>query len=391
MADRIDALGPSPERLTAFSGALLETELDAELQLITEQASRELGAPIALVSLVLSRIQFFRAHYGLPEDLAVARATDRDASFCQFVVRDGAPFEVADARHDDRVPKELVDRFGIGSYLGMPVRANDEVVGSLCVMGPEERTFSASQRMTLAALADRVSRRLESLAAARGAEVAREKAMAPAFAELRNLLQSLFGKVAGARVASAELAAVARLAELPDTAVIAGALSGAGSALTDSADSLTAVEHTARRIRDQVLAIEEASINGHALSALGDVVAAALELSHHYTKLVGGVECAPIAAGLKVRAMRPAAVSILGAALAELALRANRGGAGQTGIKLEAEDHGDAVEVHLSSHAESVEWSSLAERIAEIAAFDTSVAITSDGAGLTLRFRRRWD
>ena len=54
-----------------------------ELKGIVEEAARDLSPPMVLANLVLEQIQFFKAHHGLPPDLAAAS----DVSFCQFVVR----------------------------------------------------------------------------------------------------------------------------------------------------------------------------------------------------------------------------------------------------------------------------------------------------------------
>ena len=111
--DTYDALGKKPERHSAFTEGLLAEAEDTELQTIVNDAAGGLSAPIALVTLVLERIQFFKAHFGLPQDLAISRATERDVSFCQFVVRDGEPFEVENAEEDERVPQHLVKRYGL--------------------------------------------------------------------------------------------------------------------------------------------------------------------------------------------------------------------------------------------------------------------------------------
>src|SRR5210317_468478 len=113
--DSIDVLGSRPDRHVAFTRELLAEAEDEELKTIVEQAARDLKTPIAMVNLVLDHIQFFKAHHGLPPDLAVTRATERNVSFCQFVVRDGQPFEVTDAEHDTRVPQHLVKTYGIKS------------------------------------------------------------------------------------------------------------------------------------------------------------------------------------------------------------------------------------------------------------------------------------
>ena len=78
--DSIDALGYQPERHHAFASGLLAEAEDEMLQSIVKEAAEEFSTPIALLNLVLEEIQFFKAHYGLPEELADARGTKRDVS-----------------------------------------------------------------------------------------------------------------------------------------------------------------------------------------------------------------------------------------------------------------------------------------------------------------------
>ena len=98
--DKYDALGHQPERSKIFSQEILAEVEDPKLTEIVSQAANNLSTPMAMVTMVLEKIQFFKAHYGLPSDLAVSRSTERDVSFCQFVVRDGEAFEVENAKDD---------------------------------------------------------------------------------------------------------------------------------------------------------------------------------------------------------------------------------------------------------------------------------------------------
>ena len=139
--DRIDALGDSSSRLDLFTKELLAEANDSELQEIVKKAAIELNSPIALVSLVLDQVQFFKAHIGLPPVLESARGTHRDVSFCQFVVRDGKTFEVTDAPNDPRVPQHVVKEYNIKSYLGVPIILKENVMGSLCVLDTKKEDF----------------------------------------------------------------------------------------------------------------------------------------------------------------------------------------------------------------------------------------------------------
>lgn len=165
--DRIDVLGDSNERFGLFTKELLAETNDSELQKIVKKAAADLNSPIALVSLVLDQVQFFKAHIGLPPVLAKARGTHRDVSFCQFVVRDGETFEVNDASNDPRIPQHVVKEYNIQSYLGVPIMVKENVMGSLCVLDTKKRGFSKEEHTSLKKLAKLVNGRLEAIAKSR--------------------------------------------------------------------------------------------------------------------------------------------------------------------------------------------------------------------------------
>jgi GAF domain-containing protein len=215
LMDSIDALGLRPDLHTAFTGELLAEAEDEVLRSIVEEAAQNLSAPIALVTLVLEEIQFFKAHYGLPPDLAAARGTERDVSFCQFVVRDGKPFEVINAEQDARVPQHLVKHYGIRSYLGLPVVANDVIVGSICVIDTKPREFSDEERRVLNRLADLVNARLATLSKGREQlpSFLVDQAAVPALAELREALAPIQASAAAGCMSTTALASFLRLME----------------------------------------------------------------------------------------------------------------------------------------------------------------------------------
>jgi GAF domain-containing protein len=145
--ERFDALAEkSDERLLVLTGEALSRAPDAELQRIVAEVAEALEMPTALVSLVLTRTQYFRAQVGLPPDLANVAATDRDVSFCQFVVRDEAPLVVEDAKGDPKFPQLLVNEFGVRSYVGAPLHVGGAVVGSLWRDGLEAADVFARRR-----------------------------------------------------------------------------------------------------------------------------------------------------------------------------------------------------------------------------------------------------
>ena len=65
--------------------------------------------------------------------------------YCEQVVNDGSPLFVRDARTDPawQGNEDLV-RFGLGTYLGYPLRAPDgEILGTLCALHHEPFDFDA--------------------------------------------------------------------------------------------------------------------------------------------------------------------------------------------------------------------------------------------------------
>ena len=60
LMDSIDALGLRPGLHTVFTGELLAEAEDEVLRSIVEEAAQNLSAPIALVTLMLEEIQFFK-------------------------------------------------------------------------------------------------------------------------------------------------------------------------------------------------------------------------------------------------------------------------------------------------------------------------------------------
>ncbi len=157
-------------RLSTFEAPLLDTREDAQLHALVEEASRVSGFPMALVSLVVRQIQFFKAQVGLPPDLVASRATDRCSSFCQYVVAGQQPLRIEDAARVEDLPQYLVNTYGIRAYVGFPLRVQGQVVGSFCVLHTEPAKLPPEVLARLEALAQQASARLEALVRQEGAE-----------------------------------------------------------------------------------------------------------------------------------------------------------------------------------------------------------------------------
>ncbi|EYF01479.1 GAF domain-containing protein [Chondromyces apiculatus] len=213
------AILDDPQRLNQLDPAITRLDADAILDACVEEAARLAEAPIALVSLVMRHVQLFRAHRGLPPELALSCATSRRNSFCQFVVRDERPLVVEDTIIDSWVPQDLVERYGIRAYAGVPVRVEGQPVGTLCVIDITPRRFSPSVMTALEVLGTRVAARLSELM---GNEPAEGPPAAPA--ERLRLLRRMARLLEGALEALGPPLEQARAAELGDESVLSSTI-----------------------------------------------------------------------------------------------------------------------------------------------------------------------
>lgn len=320
---RIEALRWRHPGLSQLRGAVLAHDVDPELQVLSTETAKELATPMAAVSLVLERVQFLRGYHGLPPDLEASRATDRDMSFCQFVVRDGGIFEVNDAQNDLRVPHEMVDRYGVASYLGAPLRLGGAVVGAMCVADTKPRLFTVRERAVLLRAAEAASTRLATLAM-RPRDLERtlhDRTVRPAFGEMRNRLQPMLGNLTMMQIALTELAAVHRLqhhaATTGDTASLA-LITRADEMLADLQGYIDEMSRDAGGIHRAVVALERASLVSATSCSVKEVLEAATTLALHRTKLIGEVWVTGDQSA-RLTAPRSVAVSAVATALSALA------------------------------------------------------------------------
>ncbi|MBV9592481.1 MAG: SpoIIE family protein phosphatase, partial [Actinobacteria bacterium] len=101
------------------------------------------------------------------------RQTPLTHSFCQYVVRDGRPLVIEDARLDERLRDNLaITDLGVVAYAGFPLRdATGQVVGSLCAIDTQPRGWTPAQLSILEDLAHAASTELQLQAAPSGREL----------------------------------------------------------------------------------------------------------------------------------------------------------------------------------------------------------------------------
>ena len=168
----IDALR-EPRRLAALHGTdLLDTAPEESFDRFTRLASRMLGAPVSLVSLVDRDRQFFKSSIGLPRPWASRRETPLSHSFCQHAVRSGEPLVVDDARdHPLLRDNPAILDLGVVAYLGTPLVTSDgQALGAFCVIDSAPRRWTAEQLELVKDLAAAVMTEIELRAAIRDAD-----------------------------------------------------------------------------------------------------------------------------------------------------------------------------------------------------------------------------
>ncbi|GAC1303968.1 MAG: hypothetical protein NVSMB24_10740 [Mucilaginibacter sp.] len=143
------------ERLKALKDYhILNSVSEEEFNRITELASLVCGTPIALVSLVDEKRQWFKSKKGI--DIA---ETSRDLAFCQYAIMDTDIFEVEDAAEDERFKENELVTGGpkIRFYAGFPlVDPDGYALGTLCVIDRQPAKLTADQKRALQLLAKEV-------------------------------------------------------------------------------------------------------------------------------------------------------------------------------------------------------------------------------------------
>jgi GGDEF domain-containing protein len=155
---------PLPEdeeaRLRALERTfLLDSPSDPHLDRITSLARTTLGMPIALISLVDTRRQWFLSKQGVD-----VRETPREMAFCAHAITADEVMVIPDASGDERFSTNplVTAAPNIRFYAGAPLRsAEGQNLGTLCVIDQQPHGFSEEQKAVLRMYAEQVSREIE--------------------------------------------------------------------------------------------------------------------------------------------------------------------------------------------------------------------------------------
>ena len=154
----------SPKRLAALGELkVLDSPPERAFDRLTKAACAFVHVPIALVSLVDDRRQFFKSLQGLPQPFCDDRETPLSHSFCQYVAAGNKPLVIADAREHPILRENLAIRdLGVVAYCGFPLtRTSGQTVGSFCAIDTKAHDWQPEEISALRVLAHLAMEELE--------------------------------------------------------------------------------------------------------------------------------------------------------------------------------------------------------------------------------------
>ncbi|WP_310570953.1 GAF domain-containing protein [Gemmatimonas sp.] len=143
---------------------LLSADVDPILQDVAARAATHLSLPVSLISVVLDDALHVAGSHGL-DGLWLGETGGHPVewSFCATSVRTREAYVVERATEDAyHRTNPLVVQDGVRCYAGVPlISSRGYVLGNLCVVGLEERTFTANEVAFLHEMAQTTVARIE--------------------------------------------------------------------------------------------------------------------------------------------------------------------------------------------------------------------------------------
>ncbi len=155
-AARVAERVADPGRLAAVAATgLLDSAADAAFDRIAAIAARLLDAPFGFITVVDDTRSFWKACIGIESTDSLDRQNRVEESFCQYVIGLDDELLVDDTRLDPRTADNpSIESMGVLAWAGVPLRAaRGEVLGTLCVVDTQTRSWTADDATLLSELA----------------------------------------------------------------------------------------------------------------------------------------------------------------------------------------------------------------------------------------------
>ena len=132
------------DRIQAVTDSgILQPSRRQRLDALTQEASERLHTPMAFVSILDDQWLHLAGATGLTGELEETRRNSPEASYCQYVVALDDVLVVTDSGRDDLVREHpATTEMGVRAYLGVPLRANGQCLGSFCVVDTSVREWT---------------------------------------------------------------------------------------------------------------------------------------------------------------------------------------------------------------------------------------------------------
>lgn len=160
VGQRLPSQTREQRRLEALASyGLLDTPRERDFDEVAELAAEICETPIAVVNLIASDRQFFKAEVGLG-----VRETPLESSFCAKAILEDDFLEVPDATQDPRFDCNplVTGEGGLRFYAGKLLKTAEGLpIGTLCVLDTRPRVLTSLQRRALDVLGRQVMSQIE--------------------------------------------------------------------------------------------------------------------------------------------------------------------------------------------------------------------------------------
>ena len=144
---------------TLLSYNILDTPYEQEFDSLVKLISLVCNSPIAIISMIDDKRQWYKAKTGIDQDEAPISET-----FCQYALQQEDVLEITDATRDERVKNnpQVLAEDGIRFYAGVNLKSDTGYkIGTVCVVDTEPKQLSEEQKQSLRLIADQTMSLLE--------------------------------------------------------------------------------------------------------------------------------------------------------------------------------------------------------------------------------------